>query len=1059
MSHHAPRTPADSTRDVLGGWNLLGDVEPGPTDSLFAARPRSATPLKRTAGASTFDDPADPIHHFALPSDGDDPGAADSLLGDERADPAARPCSSAGRSQHSAPDAARPAPRKGEMIGGFRVVAELGRGAFARVYLAEQIELGNRLVALKVSKAEGEEPQILAQLQHTHIVPIHSVHDDPETGLRLLCMPYLGGANLAQVLEAAGARHTDGTAGGSLVAALDDVSQRYQSHTGTDHGRRSRYSARSVEGSPSKTGLQSVRKENSALNRDTGQAAFPASFGHGSLDRLQHLWGRVTGRRLAGVEGPAKSLDDRDFDQPARQFLRGANTVQASAWIVARLAEGLDHAHGRGLLHRDLKPSNILITGDGTPMLLDFNLSTPSRVRDDEDGERALLGGTLPYMSPEHLDAFSPRGTTRPEAVDERSDIYALGLILFEMLAGEHPFPEPRNRPLLETIRVLTDLRRSPPSLRAANKQVPWGLDAIARKCLEFEPSKRYRQARELAEDLSRFLDDLPLKHTPEPSVRERCSKWARRNPRLCGSSSIAGASALLIIVLGGLIGLFHGNMQNLAARLQLQVFRDDLNQGRFLLNVTGGPAEHLGRGIALAQRTLDQQKVDRSGGWQSGSWVSRLSWEERTVVGAETSELILMTARAKLDLAQRYGSKDDVAKATEWAVRWLDRAESLDPDPPASLFGDRARYLAALGRDQRAASDLAKEARTTPTTARDFTVIGSARLAQGDLSKAEEALRKAVAIDPKSFWSWFALGHCHFEQGRPLDAAGDFTACVVLEPKFAWPFLNRGLALARAGRLTEARDAYIQALTANPSFAEAWLNLGLVALELNDLAGAERALSKALDLGARGGPGMLAAWAEVKARLGRRDEADALFSRLLGDRPNDPEILTARGVFRIATDPVGARSDFQKSLSARPRNARAHYGLALLLRKDDPRGALIEAESALRDDPDFLDALQARAVLRGRLGDLAAIGDAERLCQVATPHRLYNAACALSLLVEKAGEARLANRAVDLLDRALDAGFPAHIAAADPDLAPLRGSPSYRAAIDKKRASAVVKP
>src|SRR5262249_46640596 len=137
-----------------------------------------------------------------------------------------------------------------------------------------------------------------------------------------------------------------------------------------------------------------------------------------------------------------------DPHQPSRQFLREATAVQAAVWIVARLAEGLDHAHSRGLLHRDLKPANILLAADGTPMLLDFNLPAESQPPSAE-GEigRAMLGGTLPYMAPEHLDAFDPHGTTPADAVDERADIYALGLILFELLAGEHPIPMPASPP------------------------------------------------------------------------------------------------------------------------------------------------------------------------------------------------------------------------------------------------------------------------------------------------------------------------------------------------------------------------------------------------------------------------------------------------------------------------------------------------------------------------------------------------------------------------------------------------------------------------------------
>src|SRR5206468_3302362 len=114
--------------------------------------------------------------------------------------------------------------------------------------------------------------------------------------------------------------------------------------------------------------------------------------------------------------GPAA---DPERGQPARQFLRGSDLVRSSAWIAARLAEGLDHAHSRGLLHRDLKPSNVLIAADGTPMLLDFNLAAEALETHPEGGTRAMLGGTLPYMSPEHLDAFNPAGSTPPEAVDE----------------------------------------------------------------------------------------------------------------------------------------------------------------------------------------------------------------------------------------------------------------------------------------------------------------------------------------------------------------------------------------------------------------------------------------------------------------------------------------------------------------------------------------------------------------------------------------------------------------------------------------------------------------
>ena len=89
----------------------------------------------------------------------------------------------------------------GDELFGFRLRHQLGRGTFARVFLAEQADLAGRPVVLKISAIEGDEPQTLAQLQHTNIVPIYSVHEDQRAGLRAVCMPFFGGANLTSVLE------------------------------------------------------------------------------------------------------------------------------------------------------------------------------------------------------------------------------------------------------------------------------------------------------------------------------------------------------------------------------------------------------------------------------------------------------------------------------------------------------------------------------------------------------------------------------------------------------------------------------------------------------------------------------------------------------------------------------------------------------------------------------------------------------------------------------------------------------------------------------------------
>ena len=139
-------------------------------------------------------------------------------------------------------------PQPGDDLAGFRIVLELGRGAFARVYLAEEVNLGRRLVAIKVSRPDNDEPWILARLQHAHIVPVHSVCHDASSGLRVLCMPYFGGADLAQVLKAAGGPVPTRHDGETLVKALDQISRRRPGRRGLA-GESSDFAASAVVGS------------------------------------------------------------------------------------------------------------------------------------------------------------------------------------------------------------------------------------------------------------------------------------------------------------------------------------------------------------------------------------------------------------------------------------------------------------------------------------------------------------------------------------------------------------------------------------------------------------------------------------------------------------------------------------------------------------------------------------------------------------------------------------------------------------------------------------------
>lgn len=874
-------------------------------------------------------------------------------------------------------------PRVGDVFVGFRLLAELGRGGFGKVYLALQADLADRPVALKVSPELSGESQMLAQLQHTNIVPIYSTHRvEP---LQAVCMPYFGSTTLRHVLDDLKGQEALPLSGRGLLSAL------------------------------------SSRKGDPARGGDTRLSGAGVAEGH-------HV---VSGEAIAAAPPPMQSGASGD----TLRLLEGLSYVKAVLWTAARLADGLAHAHERGILHRDLKPANILLTDEGQPMLLDFNLSEDSKVR---TGAVAAVGGTLPYMAPEHLDAL--RGGASPDA---RSDLYSLGVILYELLTARRPFASPEGPPGAVLGRMIQARLGPPPGLHHLNKAVTPAVESIVRHLLEPDPGRRYQTAHELHEDLERHLADRPLRHAPEPSPRERIGKWARRHPVLSSSTSIALLAAALMTAVGTAGWLVTEASRVDAAGFHHQEFREDFKKCQLLLNTHGGPSGSLDQGIFLARQALDGYGVDRPGDWTAAPLVRRLPEADRRALREEVSELIQLEARARVVVAKRAGSAAEVRDALQEGVASLDHAERFDPRPPASLYEDRSRYHAALGQGDRAARDHALAASIPATSSRDFYLLGTSRLADRQPDRAEPLLSKAVSSDAPRFWAWFALGICHFDQGRYADAAYDFSVCTTLAPDFAWPHLNRGLSLARSGRLPEARVAYDRALSLDGNFTEALVDRALACLELDDYGQALRDLDRALALG-RQPPSVHAARAEALARLGRHAEAERAFATLIQAHPDNPMLPVARGFSRLSADPAGARADFARTLILDPKNARAHLGRALLLRGVDNRTALAEVEMALSIDPDFLDALQARALLRARLGDPAAEADVYRLLQAPTPQRFYNAACVLALLSRSAADHRLVPRAVDLLQQSLDSGLTPKLLAEDPDLDALRGSPQF---------------
>jgi serine/threonine protein kinase/Flp pilus assembly protein TadD len=891
-------------------------------------------------------------------------------------------------------------PSIGDELFGFRLCQELGRGAFARVFLAEQSNLAGRPVVLKVSAADGDEPQTLAQLQHTHIVPIYSVHEDAQAGLRAVCMPYFGGASLSAVLRAVFAETDVPLHGEQLVRAL------------------------TVAQAPWATASQHpVEARNTLL---------------------------------------------RTVERGTLHMLERCSYVHAVVWIVARLAEALEHAHQRGILHRDIKPSNVLLSTDGEPMLLDFNLAQSLT---DQSQAHATLGGTVAYMAPEHLLAIARRDPELTRQVGRPADIYSLGMVLYEMLTGRSPFDQSVSYHAVPSLieSMASERRQAVPTLLPAAHRpqargrldAPWSLESIIRKCLAPDQKQRYQQAEHFAEDLRRFLDDRPLKYAPELSKTERVRKWLRRHPRLTSSGTVATAAAILLLGIGvSLVGVSR-NLANTRETLDLTHAQDakrayaaGTERALCLVNTTSEMRDHLREGIDVCEQTLAIYGVLDREDWQSHPNWQRLTEEERGRLSEDTRELLETLAWA------RVRSAEDSEPSLRAALALLDRAESIEAlQPSPALWLDRAEYLGKLGDAVGARSARSFAEQTVPTSARDHYLLATTHARARRYTESIAELNAALRINDRHYWSWFQRGVCHLELGHLNAAAGDFGVCIGLWPEFAWGHFNRGYVYYRTGLRAEAIEDYTAALQCDPTMQIAVFNRGLAHKELEHFEAALADFDRAAELG-RDDALLHAERALALEKLRRTEEADAAFAAARARSGSlSPEVGQAIRVtygFAIADRlPDRAREAFaavanDKTASGKTL-AQAHYGQGMLASVDRPREAIHFFSKALEADPDLIEARRFRSILYARVGDFEAAGSDINWCLEREPKgggTLYAAACVTALAAKKiAGPAKqkLIASALELLQQAFAQGYGKDKAAQDQDLVVLHQRDDFK--------------
>jgi serine/threonine protein kinase/Flp pilus assembly protein TadD len=872
-------------------------------------------------------------------------------------------------------------PLVGVEFGGFKLIDVLGDGAFARVFLATETKLADRLVALKLARKDTNESLRLARLQHTNIVPIHNAFRIDNW--HVVQMPFFGRQTLADLLKSV------------------------------------------IDANKNRTAFPKVRGDvfastqmRATTARKTAPASTPASSPGTAPD---------SDRIRVAPEVIAHSGER----QPSRELLVGMEYIDASVWIVSRLADGLSHAHAKDILHLDLKPHNILLSDDGQPMLLDFNLAF-DRKRMDRD----RVGGTWPYMSPEQICEYARRPGS---PVDERSDLYSLGVILYELLTLKTPFEkvDPTDVGLTAAIE---ERMKGARDVRMLNPEVPSSLAAVVAKLLAPRPLDRYQTADELREDLRRHAENRPLAFAKDTSLRERAVKWHRRNPKASLYACVA-ALGLGMIFAAATIMTWSAERNRIAAENQAEEFKAALVRTRLDL-ASPLDAEARKRGLEIAEKWLTHYRVGDPG-WTDAAAMRLLPDADRANMKLQLAETAALAAHAHW-LNGRHAEEGEKVVNFTTATKYNEMA--------AKAFGDDAP--AVIARQHAELDGTATGPEAAPSTTPADLYLHSVRLiARGEHASAIAPLTQLTQSSPDHYAGQFALGFCYETTGQFIRASERYMVAKPLGVGDARPAFARGIILYHQGRHTEADSEFHEAIARESDCPGLHYHRGLVRRMLNDPDDALKEFTQEIELKRGFAIMALALRAATYRSMNNEDAAKADETRLDRIEPVTDLEYVARGMRWLHTDLTRALADYQKALQLNPvclsalQNTSSVY--ADKMQTADLKKALESSAAAVKAYPSVAKVRSGHAVILARLGErTAAHQEIEAALMLGSePMVSYQAACVYSLT--GADHAADRDQALSYLRQALRDGYRKFdVIMKDPDLDTIRYTPEYRQAL-----------